>query len=445
MTSKLAIPSVPRRHERRDLMRLVRNPASSPSEILNAFLAFEGRLAANMHRAVSERLKTIAAEAGLAAHPPLSAGGAVHPALLERYASQEAGGFLVPDNALEETVLIEGGPNELWEPRIGHDFRAAGGLSIGASLGARTRPPYVLLEREFADVVIIHEGYATISAVEPTYVPSLSMRSFPICMLPHDVDELDGPLVICRDLQSSANFAHFLFDNLPRMLMFLRARPELVRKAWFLFGSPRRPIHDLLLNPLARMHGIDERKLLFLDGRKRLRPNGAVFGFSDQVRKRAHPMNIGHATLLGVTRDFLAKLNLPTEGDGLRLYISRRDARSRRVANEAALEPVLASHGFRTVAMGELPLETQIGLVRGSDVVMGPHGMGFSHILFHPGRQTVLELCHPSAGTMAYRCIARAAGSHHAYLVGTPSDGGRLDYAIPPEDLAAFLEAQLRA
>jgi hypothetical protein len=76
---------------------------------------------------------------------------------------------------------------------------------------------------------------------------------------------------------------------------------------------------------------------------------------------------------------------------GERIYISRRDANRRQVRNEAELLQQLATLGFEPYEPGRLSLEEQVQLFSNAEVIIGPHGKGFTNLLY-AGESTLLEL-----------------------------------------------------
>ena len=73
-----------------------------------------------------------------------------------------------------------------------------------------------------------------------------------------------------------------------------------------------------------------------------------------------------------------------------RVYVSRNDARLRRVLNEKKLMPKLKSLGFECVALAELPIARQVALFRQAEIVVAPHGAGLAHIAWcKPGTKIV--------------------------------------------------------
>ncbi len=73
-----------------------------------------------------------------------------------------------------------------------------------------------------------------------------------------------------------------------------------------------------------------------------------------------------------------------------RIYLSRRDAGVRRIANETDLEPSLSRFGFETVYLNGRSLSDQAFLFREAEAVVGIKGAALANILF----------CRPSCSVM---------------------------------------------
>ena len=83
---------------------------------------------------------------------------------------------------------------------------------------------------------------------------------------------------------------------------------------------------------------------------------------------------------------------------GRRLYISRRDAPSRRYVNEAELAEALEGRGFETVELSEHDFGNKARLFSEAACVVGPTGAGMTNSLFCDPDATVVELA-PSVMT----------------------------------------------
>lgn len=109
-------------------------------------------------------------------------------------------------------------------------------------------------------------------------------------------------------------------------------------------------------------------------------------------------------------------------GEGRRLFVSRRTAASRRVANEAEIESVLAEHGFEVVDPAGMSIAEQVALFSQASIVVGPHGAGLTNLLFSaPGTEVVEIFAAPAAqGVSNYRVLASHLGMPYSRLLAAP-------------------------
>jgi capsular polysaccharide biosynthesis protein len=125
-----------------------------------------------------------------------------------------------------------------------------------------------------------------------------------------------------------------------------------------------------------------------------------------------------------------------------RLYISRRDARSRRVANEGEVMALLREHGFDVVQPEQLTLREQAELFAGAGIVVAPHGAGNANLLFSRSA-TLVELFDPGYMNGCYYSLAQALGHPYWYLMCDPEAPG--DVRVPLDRLERVVDAALRA
>lgn len=86
---------------------------------------------------------------------------------------------------------------------------------------------------------------------------------------------------------------------------------------------------------------------------------------------------------------------LPRPGDSPargRILISRRNAKTRKIANEDALLGELAPLGFVAVCMEDLSLREQMTMVAEAEIVIGPHGAGMAHMVSARPGASFIEL-----------------------------------------------------
>ncbi|MBW6397169.1 glycosyltransferase family 61 protein [Roseomonas sp. HJA6] len=90
------------------------------------------------------------------------------------------------------------------------------------------------------------------------------------------------------------------------------------------------------------------------------------------------------------------------------VYISRRDARRRKAANDEALEDALVAEGIRPITLTEMSLRDRIVAMRGATAIVSQHGAGLCMIFAAPPGTPVFEVLPHMAGTLRNRlCFAR--------------------------------------
>ena len=148
-----------------------------------------------------------------------------------------------------------------------------------------------------------------------------------------------------------------------------------------------------------------------------------------------HPGHLMHSStvvlLQSLSNELSRSQNCKTDVDRpKRIYVSRSDARSRRIINEEGVRELLLKYEFTVVELSLLPVEKQISLMMGADIVVGPHGMGLTHLAFNRRAPTLVELFHPEIGTDAYGMMAKALGFRYEYIVGTKDENSNFSVCL---------------
>jgi hypothetical protein len=134
-----------------------------------------------------------------------------------------------------------------------------------------------------------------------------------------------------------------------------------------------------------------------------------------------------------------------------RLYITRRLAARRRVANEAEIEPILRDNGFEVVEAETLSFREQINLFSEAEAVVGLHGAGLTNTIFADSGCKILEIFDPNHVYVHYYALADIMGHNYWYLLGEPSGqarsshnaSGHQDVHVPVDEFAKSLSAML--
>ena len=236
-----------------------------------------------------------------------------------------------------------------------------------------------------------------------------------------------GDIVIIQDVFYGENFCHFAFDYLTRILHFLRQGMCSERTLFVLGGIPYQ-FHEILLGAIAKTSSLSPNQFMFPISSAVLEVDGAVHWFSDQIEAIAHPAQCANPKSVALLRDVAQAV--ASEGAKFEMvYISRLDAWQRRPANERELADVLQSMGFHTVIMTNHSIEEQISIFRHARVIIAPHGMALTFLMFATRCERFIELNNKTMGTAAYGAIATALGieyvglyfedlgNHHDYFV----------------------------
>jgi Glycosyltransferase 61 len=102
-----------------------------------------------------------------------------------------------------------------------------------------------------------------------------------------------------------------------------------------------------------------------------------------------------------------------------RLYVSREDATTRRIVNEADLVNELLPYGFEVVTLGGMSFADQVQLFSGAEMIVGPHGAGFRNTVFARPGATIIEFFSPSYINGCYWALANACGHRYGFTIGT--------------------------
>ena len=307
----------------------------------------------------------------------------------------------------------------------------------GLRIGRTHRAQFLIYAAGPGELFLYQYGYQYYDPARNVTWREARSRSFSKHVTEYPITSTDRPVVMVQDPFDGGNFAHFLFDWLPRLVYFIRAGIEDPTRCLFVLGARPGPFQTRLLGIVARRYGLSDANFLTLEGRCRLGLKGRFYFFSDQKQIPLHPAHMMHDQSLEIIRDVLADIP-PARGPYRRLFISRSDTKLRRLVNEPELLRELDRLRFQMVRMADYDVATQIALIRGAELLVGAHGMGFTNIVAHEGKLRMVELFHPKIGSDAYMFAARAMKFDYTYLIGQEVQDGTAGYAIPGPDFAAL-------
>ena len=233
------------------------------------------------------------------------------------------------------------------------------------------------------------------------------------------------------------HFFHFLLERLPRLYYLLErfsmGRGQIVVLTNQDLPQYQREIYGFLAarNPNLRFEAIPRAERWQL-------PTLFVIDDFQPVKRTLASMQV---------LDFVRGLifdgyGLAPSGKKHRLYVTRSDAKKRRIGNEAELVPILEARGFEIVAPGTLSFRDQVALFMWTDAVVGPHGAGMTNILFAPKSNRVLEIFPANKVKNTYLLLAHSLGQSYGGLVGG-AGGKREWFRVDPAEFTAALDGLL--
>ncbi len=103
-----------------------------------------------------------------------------------------------------------------------------------------------------------------------------------------------------------------------------------------------------------------------------------------------------------------------------RLFVSRRNAKTRRLENDDQVERLLAQRGFEAHFMEDYSLAEQARLVNNADVVVGVHGAGLANLMFAHPQAHVIEIVDAGRyNRRLYPELSQTVGLRHWQVIGT--------------------------
>ncbi len=239
--------------------------------------------------------------------------------------------------------------------------------------------------------------------------------------------------------RSFQNFYHWLVETMPRTM---RMHQE-SNGASLISHAPKLTFHKLhkdfpSLN--LDLRSIDEAQFILEAVTTTLTTN-----FMPDMRLSRHALASEDILLFprAVGRELLGKPR--------RIFISRRDANTRVLNDEASLIAELERRGFDCPVMSELTLREQAELCANAEIIVSTHGAGLANMLFRNGPCKVVEIVPvrrwPRNNLVCMYNLSQVAGFDH-YLVDCsyPSEEARLlsqNWGIDHRQFLKFLDGIL--
>lgn len=225
---------------------------------------------------------------------------------------------------------------------------------------------------------------------------------------------------------SPDNLSHWMFGILPRVSLITQLDPHLSRTDWIMLP----PVRTTFQRECLRRFEIPSAKLIEADAMTFLEASELV------TPSFASPAYVAPSWFL---KDLRHRFEDVAPEGCERIYISRRAAPGRRVLNEANVESMLATRGFRSIQLERLPFAEQVALFKGARAIVSAHGAGLSLLAFARPGTAVVELFAASYLNPMYWCLADELGLRYRCCLAK-SDGQKVHSDLVRDDIIVEMD-----
>jgi capsular polysaccharide biosynthesis protein len=231
----------------------------------------------------------------------------------------------------------------------------------------------------------------------------------------------------------STYYYHWLIDYLPRWLLARAHAGD--GRGKLIVNRDLQPFQRQSLSLL----GVEEEDLLPVAADEAIRPRATL------VPSLLASTTVPHPAVPGMLRTAFHS----TAGKDARVYLSRQDAASRLLSNEAELTRLLEDYGFRRYVPGSMTFEQQVAVCAGARALVAVHGAAMTNMVFCPPGAKIVEIFTPLHRVTSMFLLARACGHEHRFVPARTLSLGRDNnpllgnWEVDLDAMAAVLEATL--
>ncbi|MFN8416236.1 MAG: glycosyltransferase family 61 protein [Cytophagaceae bacterium] len=190
---------------------------------------------------------------------------------------------------------------------------------------------------------------------------------------------LDGDFIWVYDLWS-CNYYHWFSETLPRIVEIWKSYPS----ATVILPDEFKK-YSYIENSLSILSipclWIEQETKSYKISRLHTVHDGVINDFPDYDWQKIMVTHIK------------SKLNLRADnGVGRRIYVSRSQARYRKIINEAELIPILKEYGYEIIYAEQITLKEQIAIFSQANFIVSMHGAALTNMIYMNEGAAVLEI-----------------------------------------------------
>lgn len=230
------------------------------------------------------------------------------------------------------------------------------------------------------------------------------------------------------------NYYHFLTEKLPEHLALLSAAVDTFGQLTLLLPASDHPLETALVSEARRRFPDLPVRTVGLSEKVRCEAIVIHRTTRSSIFRSPASRRLLSETVEAMRQSFQA---FPATGRTRRLFVSRGDARKRRLKNEDEILARLDRFDFEFVTPGRLSVADQIALFSDAEIVVGPHGAGLTNLIFMPEGGSVIEIFSPDWVHGTHAWLSHLGGHTHRYVVSNET-ATNLDYRLTGTALDAF-------
>jgi len=236
----------------------------------------------------------------------------------------------------------------------------------------------------------------------------------------------------------SENWYHWLLQILPRLMILKESKVEYDR---IYINNLQYPWQKESLQFIIKYLNIPEDKLLVVNGDCVIQAEILIVPSVPFIPVKNDILPLWMKTFLNtvfLNKEIDTKIHFPDK-----FYISRKKANLRRIKNEDELISYLKDKGFQIISLEELSPTTQAMLFNTAKVIIGPHGSGFSNLIFTKPGTKVIEIDHGTQEPRSYfKKMSEIMGARYIafYVDSVTEDHLEDDMVVDLNKFKLFLE-----
>ncbi|AFZ43431.1 Tetratricopeptide TPR_1 repeat-containing protein [Halothece sp. PCC 7418] len=264
----------------------------------------------------------------------------------------------------------------------------------------------------------------------PGQLPTCLGNPFPHQIFQQDtlppLQEVAGQVAVLAGLSGNIYF-HWLVDILPRIALLRQV------------GVDLKTLDGIWMNQVTQPFQQETLEILDI-------PLKTIISSDHFPHIQAHqlivPSFVGHFGWLHswglafLRKTFLPRLRQSHRFYPKRIYISRENARHRRILNEPDVINYLSTRGFVTVTLETLSFSEQLNWFAAANTIIAPHGSGLTNLVFCQPQTTVIELFSPNYILHYFWVIAQQLKLKHYFVIGETIACGRIRELMYQNSLA---------